>query len=337
MYYSNNNLNNLNILRSIAILLVVLSHIPIINLPEIYAKYSLGLIGVFIFFVHTSFVLMLSLKRLNIKNNFAIIILTFYIQRIFRIYPLSIFSVLFFFYIYFLETNSFNLYKFICNIFLIQNLTLNNSLPEVLWSLPYEVQMYIFLPFIFLFTKYKDSKKKIIILWTFFIIFLLFLKYYKFQYLYDIFHFFPIFFSGIFGFAFYNKNNKKLNCKYIFLYIFLIIIIYPILVNAKISENLLGVIFFTPLGWLIAKSKDSSNNFINAVCKKIANYSYSIYLFHLLFINIFFKYLNFPMNNLLKLLLFFLTTLIFSHIVYNFFERPLIKIGKKLSTTYNAV
>jgi peptidoglycan/LPS O-acetylase OafA/YrhL len=60
-------------------------------------------------------------------------------------------------------------------------------------------------------------------------------------------------------------------------------------------------------------------------------------LFHLLFINIFFKYLNFPINNLLKLLLFFLTTLIFSHIVYNFFERPLIKIGKKLSTTYNAL
>ena len=332
-YYKNNNLNNFNILRSIAVLLVVLSHIPVINFPEIYAKYSLGLIGVFIFFVHTSFVLMLSLKRIIIRNNFIYTVLTFYIQRIFRIYPLSIFSVIIFFGVYFIRTDSFNLPQFIYNIFLIQNLTQDNSLPEILWSLPYEVQMYILLPLIFFYTKYKDPKKKIIFLWILLIIFLLLLKYYKFQYLYDIFHFFPIFFSGIFGYACYEKNNTKISHGYLFLYIFLIIIIYPILVKAKLSENLLGVIFFSPLGWLIAKSRDNNINFINIICKKIANYSYSIYLFHLLFINIFFKYLNIPVHNFFKLLLFFLTMFIFSHIAYNFFEKPLIKIGKKISNS----
>jgi peptidoglycan/LPS O-acetylase OafA/YrhL len=135
------NLFNLDILRTVAVTLVVISHLPNLELPTYYEQRGLGLLGVVLFFVHTSFVLMSSLERIDSKN---FINYKFYIQRIFRIYPLSIFAVCLYSYIVFVIDYKFDLNSFFSNIFLIQNFTQGQSNPKVLWSLPYEVQMYFF-------------------------------------------------------------------------------------------------------------------------------------------------------------------------------------------------
>ena len=92
-----NNFTNLDFIRSIAVLLVLFQHLLGSNglgivYPDFYHAQTMALIGVFIFFVHTSYVLMLSLERMeSVKNK--ILNYRFYIQRFFRIYPLSIFVV----------------------------------------------------------------------------------------------------------------------------------------------------------------------------------------------------------------------------------------------------
>ena len=136
MKINTNDFKNLDLIRSIAVLLVLFSHLPFINYPSYYHVQTMGIMGVFIFFVHTSFVLMLSLKRMNF-NKYKLFNYKFYIQRFFRIYPLVIFVVSL---IALLKLNDllpgdFNLKIFFKNIFLIQEM--GESTPPALWSLPY--------------------------------------------------------------------------------------------------------------------------------------------------------------------------------------------------------
>jgi len=113
------------------------------------------------FFVHTCLVLMWSAERLRLDGRqlFA----AFYVRRLFRIYPLSIFCVLA---VYCLSHRWWNIgplchpgpmtpARLWMNITLTQGLfrSVPTSLPWTivpLWSLPLEVQMYILLPALFI-------------------------------------------------------------------------------------------------------------------------------------------------------------------------------------------
>jgi len=321
----NNNLKNLDLLRSIAIMLVVISHIPI-KFPYFLPYELLGLLGVMIFFVHTSFVLMKSLNSIDYKKKFELFF-KFYIQRIFRIYPLSIFAVLIFFTISYHFLNSFNLKDFLSNIFLIQNITQSSSNPPVLWSLPYEVQMYLFLPLIFFFT--RNNIKKIITLYIFTIIIVLIFKNFdKNKSYYDLIHFFPCFLTGVISYALFRKNYKKISITYLITYLLISIILFPFLFTKNISKNLLSTIFCLPLSILISFTQEIRFKIINSITKNIAKYSYCIYLFHLLAIKIF---IDWQIKNWFKIPIIITAMVVFCYIIYNLIEKPGIKLGKKLS------
>src|SRR6266566_9590708 len=86
---------NLDFLRAIAVLLVLAQHVcKRMHVEQIgwVATSSLGLFGVLLFFVHTSLVLMQSMERSNLSG--WPLFRNFYGRRFFRIYPLSIFTVL---------------------------------------------------------------------------------------------------------------------------------------------------------------------------------------------------------------------------------------------------
>jgi peptidoglycan/LPS O-acetylase OafA/YrhL len=85
------NLNNLDMLRAVAVLCVIVAHLPgsVLGLSSFWTE-TLGRFGVFSFFVHTALVLMMSLDRSKASRP----ALDFYIRRVFRIYPLSVFVVL---------------------------------------------------------------------------------------------------------------------------------------------------------------------------------------------------------------------------------------------------
>jgi len=162
---------NLDLLRSVAVLSVLADHISATH--GIAQKHPflwhLGYWGVLLFFVHTSFVLMMSLERLGL--HVWRLHWTFYIRRIFRIYPLSLATVVLAlaFHIPHRSWDSqfqyFGRKEIISNIVLGQNLTLSRSIIGPMWSLPYEIQMYALLPALFMLIYRIRSAKALVGIW----------------------------------------------------------------------------------------------------------------------------------------------------------------------------
>jgi peptidoglycan/LPS O-acetylase OafA/YrhL len=135
---------NLDLVRAVAVLEVFFGHLSGIVWRPSEVAWHLAQMGVLIFFVHTSMVLMLSLER-NRRQGGALVA-DFFIRRWFRIYPLAIVCVTIAF--IFATDRSWAVYA--ANVTLTTNLTYMPDLVVGLWTLPLEVQMYIALPVLFL-------------------------------------------------------------------------------------------------------------------------------------------------------------------------------------------
>lgn len=150
---------NLDVLRSFAVLLVVGFHLAkFFNWRLATLRVTdFGLLGVMFFFVHTTLVLMFSLERQRAAGG-GTLFLPFIVRRSFRIYPLAILAVTFVYLFHIpsdLQFGGFHLLRqsprnFLANLLLIQNITRQPANPGVLWSLPLELQMYLVLPALFL-------------------------------------------------------------------------------------------------------------------------------------------------------------------------------------------
>jgi peptidoglycan/LPS O-acetylase OafA/YrhL len=134
---------NLDLMRAVAVLLVAFDHV--MGASRFAASYDwwvLGRLGVLLFFVHTSLVLMASLERGGTARGW---VGRFYVRRACRIYPLAIVCVLLVAGLHLPTT--FSPRTILANVLLIQNLTVATpNVIGVLWSLPIEVQMYVMLP-----------------------------------------------------------------------------------------------------------------------------------------------------------------------------------------------
>ncbi len=138
---------NLDCLRAFAVMLVLAYHL-VETAFHLRGFASAAHFGVLIFFVHTSLVLMLSMERAGERGwrMFG----SFYIRRVLRIYPLSIAIVLC------AVVSGYRMLSgpdLVSNLALTMNLTLSRFAIDPLWSLPYEVQMYVALPFLYLFAR----------------------------------------------------------------------------------------------------------------------------------------------------------------------------------------
>ena len=154
------NYSNLDILRAMAVMSVVTYHLWRAcvefhlcreNLTITHTLHNVSYTGVMFFFVHTSLVLMLSLHRSQASHRGA----KFLIRRAFRIYPLcwaTIFLALATGLTDHPENNlrSLGVGGVAANLLLVQNIFhTDRSAIGPLWSLPWEVQMYLLLPVIF--------------------------------------------------------------------------------------------------------------------------------------------------------------------------------------------
>jgi peptidoglycan/LPS O-acetylase OafA/YrhL len=168
------NSRNLDFLRSYAVILVVIFHLAKFFdwRFENLCLTDFGLLGVMLFFVHTTLVLMFSLERQSAGGS-GRLFLPFMIRRSFRIYPLAILVVSCAYLLRIpsdLRFGGFALLhqspkNLVANLLLIQNVTLQKANPGVLWSLPLELQMYLALPALFLFTSRLKSSWGAVALW----------------------------------------------------------------------------------------------------------------------------------------------------------------------------
>lgn len=170
------NSRNLDVLRSFAVTLVVGFHLAkFFNWqPGTLRVTDFGLLGVMLFFVHTTLVLMFSLERQQARSGKPLFI-PFMVRRCFRIYPLAILVVAFAYVFRVpsdLQFGGFHLIhqsaaNVVANLFLVQNVALQKANPGILWSLPLELQMYLALPALFLLASHVKSWWGMIVLWWF--------------------------------------------------------------------------------------------------------------------------------------------------------------------------
>src|SRR5262249_18241244 len=153
MHYKN---PNLDLLRSVAVSLVFIAHLIMVlgylDSPtmKVLALRQVAQLAVLMFFIHTSLVLMMSLERLSGGMSFH----TLYLWWAFRIYPLAAVSRVCALALrippHFEATyEAPSVAVVLQNLLLVQNLFQSPEIVGPMWSLPFEVQMYLLLPFIY--------------------------------------------------------------------------------------------------------------------------------------------------------------------------------------------
>ena len=322
--------SNLDFLRSVAIGAVLLAHCTGEFGFNQFALVGRG--GVLLFFVHTALVLMFSLERLSSWGKFT---LAFYVQRIFRIYPLCwacILAVLVF------HIPGSSPYRWIgwknlaYNLLLIQNLTFAPLISGPLWSLPYEIQMYVALPFLFLLTRRKRPLLSLSLCWLGSAASAIWLNRfyvakYGPDYNYDTLHspltwFVPCFLGGVFAYVLSKRSRA----------------ILPFAVLPPLLLGLLLISAFTPfkhadwisctvLGALLPYIVELRSNAARVAFHRIAKYSYGAYLFHAPLLWLYFRYLHIgPL--LVSWMLFGASLMLVSVMGYHAIEKPFIDIGR---------
>jgi peptidoglycan/LPS O-acetylase OafA/YrhL len=322
-------LPNLDFVRAIAVTSVVVEHVLLAYKIQTIGYWQvawMGVVGVFIFFVHTSLVLMWSLER---KPH----TLDFYIRRIFRIYPLALmaFAVTLAFrapvggtptsFFHFAAPT--NLKDVVLAALLIPNLGGGGYLPMgVMWSLPYEVQMYLGLPVLFFFVRRNFSLWPLLLFWGFTIAVC------RATFVgvpHNFFLCIPYFLPGIMAYVGFGRYKAKLPAWLLPIGLLVLWCLFMIHPSWKIADGLclvvgLGVPLFHQISarWLIRVSHE------------VAKYSYSLYLAHPFSI-VLGLYLMPHRPIALQLSVMLGSLAIFSLAGYHLFEEPMIRAGSRLA------
>jgi len=341
----------LDILRSVAVLCVLADHILRIwfqpSSPVPLAQ--LGTFGVYIFFVHTSLVLMPSIERLRIYGSTrSHWVIAFYGRRAFRIFPLAWVAIAAALFIhippYFIYrwnvVSQFTMpgtQQIVGNLLLSQNLVGVHDILTPMWSLAVELQMYLVLPVAFLIARRnlgwliaigcagvalsfvqwhaQLTDWNVPLLWR-----LTFLAYV------------PCFMSGTLAYALLYRRIKRGGSQYLPSWI-----VAPLLAAALtvfiIGWRLGGFAWYWPacllLALIIPYIAEPSSNMITRCAKQIATYSYGIYLLHPLAIWIAFSTLR-TYGPIVQWSSFAFAIVALPVAAYHLIEKPCIQLGHRL-------
>ncbi len=329
---------NLDVLRACAVLSVFLGHGVMTLLGHAnYLIASAARFGVMAFFVHTAFVLMESLDRLEADER-GRVTGRFYLRRIFRIYPLSIVAVLI--------VAAFHIPQVpwksviaptgrvvLSNVLLVQNLTRNHDILAPLWSLPFEVQMYLVLPLIYVgVTRWKINPLAIAAVvalanlpflpqrWTEFLAY------------------FPCFLAGVA--AYRISRNQAGRFSIAVLLAALVILCFGYSVSRDSLHNHLPASTYLSsandwlcslaIGLLLPHIREIREGPLSKAAHWIAKYSYGIYLSHV--IVMWFAWTRMAGSPAwLRVLTFVVGAVGVPIVAYHLLEDPAVKLGKKLA------
>ncbi len=293
-------MRNLDLLRSVAIALVVLDHTLLSKGHELWHGWligDVGLFGVYLFFLHTSLVLMGSLER---RPN----TLDFYIRRSFRIYPLAVVAILIaavthapvagipFHYFRAVAVNRRALFY---NLLLIFDLKpAQPAIHGVTWSLPPEIYMYILLPALFVYARAVRKVWPLLVIWVLVVCC-------------DS-HFFP---DRIVG------NN----------FLLLVALFVGYMFHHEIRADWIACLV---IALVLPSIRELQGDLLARVLRMIARYSYGLYLFHPFSI-VLGMYLLAGRSLVLQLGVEFVSLAAFAFVGYHIIEAPLIRLGARVA------
>jgi peptidoglycan/LPS O-acetylase OafA/YrhL len=216
----------------------------------------------------------------------------------------------------------------ISNLLLIQNLTGSPSIPSPLWSLPFEMQMYLFLPALFVMCRSKHALSWLSILWfasigAVLLAATLALDYHVIKYI-------PCFLPGVFAFVLHKRRAEPAaEPAFLFGYVLVVGALFPFLVALGATETPLLWAICLGLGILIASCRQLQNRLLARFAKTIATYSYGIYLIHSECIDLAFsKMSGYPWS--VKCGVFFTATGCIAYAAHHLIEQPGIALARRL-------
>ena len=332
---------NLDLLRSAAVLFVVVFHVLLFFQATTLAGINLHAIGhwgVLIFFVHTSVVLMFSLERQisRAPNNpwFG----SYYARRVFRIFPLSVLIICAVYLLRLpvahLHAGSFqavhlNHSELASNLFLVQNVTHTDSIIAPLWSLPYEMQMYLALPLLFLIARTSRNAIAVSGIWILSVLAAATsLHIHRYQ-IPDVLIYVPCFAAGVIAYKLAESRTFKL----------------PFLGWPPVLAAITALYLYSPsvqTGWIccllvaaaVPQFRDMRVSWFSKACQQVCRYSYGIYLTHFIAIWLAFVALHsLPMG--IRWLAFLASLVLFSVLLYHTVETPMVELGRQWTAHWN--
>lgn len=325
---------NLDLFRALAVLAVYVDHVnSVLRGPGSSPRlWMLGRAGILIFFVHTAYVLMMSMERTHGEKSWA---LRFYVRRAFRIYPLSLFFIALVIGVLIPLGNSPTLrwtkLELLTNIPLLQNLWDLPSIQGNMWTLPFEIEMYFVLPLLSLLLVKRGSIAVLAaILFSGCV-----LGYVQMIGLIPrpIFGFVPCFLGGVV--AYYVRKRSTI--------VFPAWSWPPVLIGYGAGFILLAPPYPSPLyewmfclvlGCFTPLFANLGAPWIVWLSNWVATYSYGIYLAHYVVLWTFLRYLVLPPAVAWLGVAAF--SIAFPAALYHFLEHPMIELGKRVTATGKA-
>lgn len=332
---------NLDILRAVAVLTVVVDHLvptlrfhgyEVSHLTQLLTLH-IGHAGVLAFFVHTSLVLMYSLERAGGDAGSRAWFSRFYLRRGLRIYPLAVTCVVAVVTLGLPEASwkpfqPPTWQETAANLMLIQNLWTGHSVLTPLWSLPYEVEMYVVLPVLYLLARRGDALR-----WLACLMVVVVGGGYVFRKLehghMNLAAYVPCFLAGVVCYALRDRITPRLSGRWWPLVVLGAVATYC--VAHTISDHQIywfGWVYCIVLAALIPLFADSQIRWLNRAAERVATYSYGVYLLHVPALHIVFSLLQ-PGSLALEFILFVAITAILAIVAYHAIEAPMIRLASR--------
>jgi peptidoglycan/LPS O-acetylase OafA/YrhL len=336
--------SNLDFLRAAAVLFVWGFHTVLyfiqtgaVSQDRLGGLYSIGRWGVLIFFVHTSLVLMFSLERLHERHSGRTVYHAFLVRRALRIFPLSVVLVLVaaasrmpvadVIHAHFV-TAPLTARTVLTNVFLVQNLAHTPSIILQLWTLPIEMQMYLFLPLFFLIVSRSRTVLPAIALWLCALFGAMHAGHLERLGMPELVEFVPFFLAGVVAFAFTRVRSLRLPGWLWPAAVFAVTALY-----LEYPSNQRAWLAGIVLAVMIPQFRDMTNPAICRVSKLAARYSYGIYLTHFIGEWLAFSVcMSWPMWS--RWLVLILSVVAMSVTLYHAIEAPMIKVGARLADRF---
>jgi peptidoglycan/LPS O-acetylase OafA/YrhL len=215
----------------------------------------------------------------------------------------------------------------LANLFLVQNFSFRVPLLGPTWSLSYELEMYLFLPVIFLILRNVHS------LWRFagFLALVLAcsLEVVRYSATPNLAFYMPCFLAGIVAYRLRRYHSSKLPA---FVWPVFVVSIGVAYLNSGLTRiDTLCMCFL--LGLAIPAFTSLTSRWITVTSKVIAKYSYGIYLTHFFAIWFAFEKLS-PAPLLSRILVFLSLAITLPVIFYHSVEGPMVRAGKKVAQIY---